>query len=134
MGVPRDLPTLRDPDRLTYYKEEGGGLGMGGDEPNPLPWGTHVPGDFGVRLLAPDWEHFAPTMELAVGRVPALAEVGINRLVNGPARFPPDGIFILGEAPGGRNCFVGAGFNAFGIAAGGGAGMALAEWVVNGAP
>ena len=73
-------------------------------------------------------------MELAVGRVPALAEVGINRLVNGPESFTPDGMFILGEAPELRNCFVGAGFNAFGIAAGGGAGMALAEWVVNGAP
>ena len=66
--------------------------------------------------------------------MPALAEVGINRLVNGPESFTPDGMFILGEAPELRNCFVGAGFNAFGIAAGGGAGMALAEWVVNGAP
>jgi glycine cleavage system aminomethyltransferase T/glycine/D-amino acid oxidase-like deaminating enzyme len=134
MGVPRDLPTLRDPDRLTYYKEEVGGLVMGGYEPNPLPWVTRVPDDFVFRLLDPDWEHFAATMELAVGRVPALAEIGINRLVNGPESFTPDGMFILGEAPELRNCFVGAGFNAFGIAAGGGAGMALAEWVVNGAP
>lgn len=134
MGVPRDLPTLRDPDRLTYYKEEVGGFVMGGYEPNPLPWVTRVPDDFVFRLLDPDWEHFAPTMELAVGRVPALAEVGINRLVNGPESFTPDGMFILGEAPELRNCFVGAGFNAFGIAAGGGAGMALAEWVVKGAP
>ncbi|HZI43907.1 MAG TPA: FAD-binding oxidoreductase, partial [Ilumatobacter sp.] len=134
MGVPRDLPTLRDPDRLTYYKEEVGGLVMGGYEPNPLPWVTRVPDDFAFRLLDPDWEHFAPTMELAAGRVPALAEVGINRLVNGPESFTPDGMFILGEAPELRNCFVGAGFNAFGIAAGGGAGMALAQWVVDGAP
>jgi 4-methylaminobutanoate oxidase (formaldehyde-forming) len=93
-----------------------------------------VPDDFVFRLLDPAWEHFAPTMELAVGRVPALADVGINRLVNGPESFTPDGMFILGEAPELRNCFIGAGFNAFGIAAGGGAGMALAEWVVNGAP
>lgn len=134
MDVPRDLPTLRDPDRLTYYKEEVGGLVMGGYEPNPMPWVTRVPDDFVFRLLDPDWEHFAPTMELAVGRVPALADVGINTLVNGPESFTPDGMFILGEAPELRNCYVGAGFNAFGIAAGGGAGMALAEWVVNGAP
>jgi 4-methylaminobutanoate oxidase (formaldehyde-forming) len=134
MDVPRDLPTLRDPDRLTYYKEEVGGLVMGGYEPNPKPWVDRVPDDFTFQLLDPDWEHFAPTMELAIGRVPRLAEVGINRLFNGPESFTPDGMFILGEAPEVRNCFVGAGFNAFGIAAGGGAGMALAEWVVSGGP
>ena len=134
MGVPRDLPTLRDPDRLTYYKEEVGGLVMGGYEPNPKPWLTHVPSDFTFKLLDSDWDHFAPIMELAIGRVPELAEVGINQLINGPESFTPDGMFILGEAPELRNCFVGAGFNAFGIAAGGGAGMALAEWVVNGGP
>jgi sarcosine dehydrogenase len=137
MDVPRNLPTLRDPDRLTYYKEEVGGLVMGGYEPNPKPWAAasrRVPEDFTFQLLDADWDHFAPTMELAIGRVPRLAEVGINQLINGPESFTPDGMFILGEAPELRNCFVGAGFNAFGIAAGGGAGMALAEWVVNGAP
>jgi sarcosine dehydrogenase len=137
MDVPRDLPTLRDPDRLTYYKEEVGGLVMGGYEPNPKPWTAatlQVPEDFTFQLLDADWDHFTPTMELAIGRVPKLAEVGINQLINGPESFTPDGMFILGEAPELRNCFVGAGFNAFGIAAGGGAGMALAEWVVNGAP
>ncbi len=134
MDVPRDLPTLRDPDRLTYYKEEVGGLVMGGYEPNPKPWVTRVPDDFTFQLLDADWDHFAPIMELAIGRVPRLGEVGINQLVNGPESFTPDGMFILGEAPELRNCFVGAGFNAFGIAAGGGAGMALAEWIVNGAP
>ena len=136
-GVARDLPTLRDPDRLTYYKEEVGGLVMGGYEPNPKPWSAsvkRVPDDFTFRLLDSDWDHFAPIMESAIGRVPQLAEVGINQLVNGPESFTPDGMFILGEAPELNNCFIGAGFNAFGIAAGGGAGMALAEWVVQGAP
>jgi 4-methylaminobutanoate oxidase (formaldehyde-forming) len=137
IGVPRDLPTLRDPDRLTYYKEEVGGLVMGGYEPNPKPWDAarrHVPDDFVFRLLDADWDHFAPIMELAIGRVPALADAGVNQLINGPESFTPDGMFILGPAPELPTCFVGAGFNAFGIAAGGGAGMALAEWVVNGAP
>ena len=73
-------------------------------------------------------------MELSLGRVPALQTAGIKELVNGPESFTPDGMFILGEAPEQRNFFVGAGFNAFGIAAGGGAGMALAEWVRNGEP
>jgi 4-methylaminobutanoate oxidase (formaldehyde-forming) len=131
--VPRDLPTLRDPDRLTYYKEEVGGLVMGGYEPNPIPWATEgIPDDFNFKLLDADFEHFAPTMELAMGRVPALQSAGINELINGPESFTPDGNFILGEAPELQNFFVGAGFNAFGIAAGGGAGMALAEWVHRG--
>jgi sarcosine dehydrogenase len=131
--VPRNLPTLRDPDRLTYYKEEVGGLVMGGYEPNPIPWAVRgIPRPFQFQLLDSNWDHFAPTMELAIGRVPQLADTGIRTLINGPESFTPDGNFILGEAPELRNFFVGAGFNAFGIAAGGGAGQALAEWVHHG--
>lgn len=134
-GVTRGLPTLRDPDRLTYYKEETGGLVMGGYEPDPIPWAVAgLPADFQFTLLDSDWDHFTPTMEQALVRVPALATAGIKQLVNGPESFTPDGNFILGQAPEVRNVFVGAGFNAFGIAAGGGAGMALAEWVVHGEP
>lgn len=134
-GVTPGLPTLRDPDRLTYYKEEVGGLVMGGYEPNPIPWALDgVPERFAHQLLDEDWEHFEPIMELAMGRVPALAEAGIKTMINGPESFTPDGNFILGEAPEVQNVFIGAGFNAFGIAAGGGAGMALAEWVGRGAP
>jgi sarcosine dehydrogenase len=133
--VPRNLPTLRDPDRLTYYKEEVGGLVMGGYEPNPVPWAVNgIPRPFQFQLLDSDWDHFAPTMELAIGRVPELAKAGIRTLINGPESFTPDGNFILGEAPELRNFFVGAGFNAFGIAAGGGAGQALAQWVHDGMP
>ena len=72
-------------------------------------------------------------MENAIYRVPALATAGVKQLLNGPESFTPDGNFILGEAPELKNCFIGAGFNAFGIASGGGAGMALAEWVATGA-
>ncbi len=134
-GVTPGLPTLRDPDRLTYWKEEVGGLVMGGYEPNPKPWlADPLPEDFEFQLLQPDWDHFEPIMEQALGRVPALRDVGVRQIINGPESFTPDGNFILGEAPEVRNVFVGAGFNAFGIASGGGAGMALAEWVVKGAP
>jgi 4-methylaminobutanoate oxidase (formaldehyde-forming) len=134
-GVTRGLPTLRDPDRLTYYKEEVGGLVMGGYEPNPIPWATGgLPSDFQFTLLDSDWDHFTPIMQQALERVPALATAGVKQLVNGPESFTPDGNFILGQAPEVQNIFVGAGFNAFGIAAGGGAGMALAEWVVHGEP
>jgi glycine cleavage system aminomethyltransferase T/glycine/D-amino acid oxidase-like deaminating enzyme len=133
--IPRNLPTLRDPDRLTYYKEEVGGLVMGGYEPNPIPWAVDgIPEDFHFSLLDSDFDHFEPMMELALGRVPALQTAGIKELVNGPESFTPDGNFIIGEAPELANFYVGAGFNAFGIAAGGGAGMALAEWIQHGEP
>ena len=134
-GVTRDLPTLRDPDRLTYWKEEVGGLVMGGYEPNPKPWAVDgLPDRFEFQLLDDDLEHFEPLLDLAVGRVPAMQTAGIKEFINGPESFTPDGNFILGEAPEVRGVFVGAGFNAFGIAAGGGAGMALAEWVAKGEP
>jgi sarcosine dehydrogenase len=134
-GATSELPTLRDPDRLTYYKEEVGGLVMGGYEPNPLPWAVDgVPEGFHYSLLDGNFDHFEQLMELSLGRVPALSDAGIKMLTNGPESFTPDGNFILGEAPELSNFFVGAGFNAFGIAAGGGAGMALAEWVHKGEP
>lgn len=134
-GVHAGLPTLRDPDRLTYFKEEVGGLVMGGYEPEPLPWATQgIPENFNFSLLDPDLDHFEPLMSLALGRVPALKTAGIKELINGPESFTPDGNFILGEAPELAGFYVGAGFNAFGIAAGGGAGQALAEWVRSGEP
>lgn len=134
-GVTDTLPTLRDPDRLTYYKEEVGGLVMGGYESNPIPWAINgIPEGFHYTLLDSDYDHFEPMLQLSLGRVPALADVGIKQLTNGPESFTPDGNFILGEAPELDNFFVGAGFNAFGIASGGGAGMALAEWTSNGEP
>ncbi len=108
---------------------------MGGYEPNPRPWAEHgIPEDFAFQLLENDWDHFEPMMALALGRVPALETAGIKQFINGPESFTPDGNFILGEAPEVANFFVGAGFNAFGIASGGGAGMALAEWVAKGEP
>lgn len=134
-GVTSDMPTLRDPDRLTYYKEEVGGLVMGGYESNPIPWAMDgIPKDFHYSLLDSNYDHFEDLMTLALGRVPALETAGVRTLTNGPESFTPDGNFIIGEAPELNNFFVCAGFNAFGIAAGGGAGMAMAEWVKNGEP
>ncbi|MGE3528369.1 MAG: FAD-dependent oxidoreductase [Methyloceanibacter sp.] len=134
-GVASNLPTLRDPDRLTYWKEEVGGLVMGGYEPNPKPWAMEgLPDGFEFQLLDTDLDHFEPLLELASGRVPAMQTAGIREFINGPESFTPDGNFILGEAPETRGVFVGAGFNAFGIASGGGAGMVLAEWVAKGEP
>jgi len=134
-NVPTSLPTLRDPDRLTYYKEEVGGLIMGGYEPNGIPWAKKgIPEQFDFQLLESNFDHFEQLMELALPRVPELESVGVKQLINGPESFTPDGNFILGETPEMQNVFIGAGFNAFGIASAGGAGMALAEWVANGHP
>jgi len=131
-GLARDAPTLRDPDRRTYFKEEVGGLVMGGYEPNPQAWTKGaVPDDFAFRLFDDDFDHFEPHMENAMARVPALREVGVRRMIHGPESFTSDGNFILGRAPERANFYVGAGFNAFGIASGGGAGWALAAWVAN---
>lgn len=134
-NVPANLPTLRDPDRLTYYKEEVGGLTMGGYEPNGIAWSKDgIPEPFSFQLLPGNFDHFEQLMRLALPRVPALETVGVKELVNGPESFTPDGNFILGEAPEMRGVFIGAGFNAFGIASGGGAGMVLAEWIAKGEP
>ncbi len=132
-GLAADAPTIRDPDRRTYFKEEVGGLVMGGYEPNPQPWTLEdVPNDWAFRLFDDDYDHFAQHMEQAIKRVPALNNAGVKQMINGPESFTPDGNFILGVAPECSNMFVGAGFNAFGIASGGGAGWVLAEWVVRG--
>jgi glycine cleavage system aminomethyltransferase T/glycine/D-amino acid oxidase-like deaminating enzyme len=134
-GVTADLPVMRDQDGHVYFKEEVGGLVMGGFEPVAKPWLTRdVPEDFAFTLLKEDWEQFEILMTNAVIRVPALETAGIQRLVNGPESFTPDNHFILGEAPEVRRFFVGAGFNSAGIASAGGAGRALAEWIVNGRP
>ena len=132
-GLAKDVPTVRDPDRLTYFKEEVGGLVMGGYEKNPIPWrGGDVPADFQFQLFEDDWEHFEQHMSQAVARIPALSNTGVKQMINGPESFTPDGSFILGQATACRNMYVGAGFNAFGIASAGGAGWALAEWVTSG--
>ncbi|MEO9874951.1 MAG: FAD-dependent oxidoreductase [Anderseniella sp.] len=132
-GLATDAATIRDPDRFTYYKEEVGGLVLGGYEHNPIAWTTgDVPDDFQFQLFDDDWEHFEQHLEQAVARMPALETAGIKQMINGPESFTPDGNFILGSAPECANMFVGAGFNAFGIASGGGAGWVLAQWVVSG--
>ena len=133
--VPRNLPTLRDPDRLTYYKEEVGGLVMGGYEPNPVPWAVGgIPRPFQFQLLESDWEHFAPTMELAIGRVPALANAGLRTLINGPESFTPDDRYLLGPSPDVKELYMACGFNSIGIQSSGGAGKVLADWIVDGRP
>ena len=135
-GMDRMAPILRDPDGYTYMKEEVGGLVVGGFEPVAKPWvdPTAIPYPFEFSLLEEDWDHFSILMESALHRVPVLQETGIKKFYNGPESFTPDNQFILGEAPQVRGFFVAAGFNSVGIASAGGAGRALAEWIVAGEP
>jgi len=134
-GLARNVPTVRDPDNLTYFKEEVGGLAVGGYELNPVAWGeASVPESFSFQLFPEVYERFEPFMKGILARFPALESVGIKQWFNGLESFTEDGMFVLGKAPEIDNFFVGTGFNAFGIASAGGAGKALAEWISDGAP
>jgi len=135
-GVYSGMPILRDPDGYTYFKEEVGGLVVGGFEPQAQPWiaPDQLPYPFEFQLLDDNLEHFSVLLESAVARIPALESTGIKKCYNGPESFTPDNQFILGEAPGIRNLYVAAGFNSVGIASAGGAGRALAEWIDSGEP
>jgi glycine cleavage system aminomethyltransferase T/glycine/D-amino acid oxidase-like deaminating enzyme len=133
------LPTLRDPDLLVYYREEGGGLVMGGYERHSAPWSLRPDGldaiapDFNGILLEEDWDRFEEIALNSRKRVPAMEDVQVTRLINGPEAFTPDNEFLLGESEV-RGFFVAAGFCAHGLAGAGGLGKAMAEWIVAGEP
>ena len=135
------LPTLRDPDLLVYYREDGAGLVMGGYErqssPAFLPDGTsgldRIPPNFNGRLLEDDPDRFEEIAENSRQRVPAMAEAKITKLINGPEGFTPDNEFCLGETEI-AGLFVAAGFCAHGLAGAGGIGKVMAEWIVEGEP
>ena len=133
-GVPLDVPTMRDPSLLVYFRGESGGLVMGGYERNPAPWSLDgIPADFNGKLLAEDWPRFEELMENALVRVPELGDAEVIRLINGPEAFTPDGEFILGPSDV-RGFWVAAGFCAHGLAGAGGMGRLVAEWIVDGVP
>ena len=136
----RNLPTLRDPDLLVYYREDGDGLVMGGyerqSEPAFLPAAGRVeriPQDFNGRLLEEEWDRFAEITENSKRRVPAMDEITVTKLINGPEAFTPDNEFCLGESEVG-GFFVCAGFCAHGLAGAGGIGKVVAEWIAEGEP
>lgn len=138
--LPR-LPVLRDPDNCTYVKEDAGKLLIGWFEPVAKPWGTprsrHEPGipeSFAFGTLPADLDHVAPLLELAAQRVPIIEDIGIQLFFNGPESFTPDDRYLLGPVPEHEGIYVACGFNSVGIQSAGGAGRALADWIVDGHP
>ncbi|HEX8715131.1 MAG TPA: FAD-dependent oxidoreductase [Solirubrobacteraceae bacterium] len=133
------LPTLRDPDLLIYFREEGAGLVMGGYERHSAPWALDerlrdaIPADFNGRLLEEDWPRFEEIAKNSSRRVPAMDEITVTKLINGPEAFTPDNEFCLGESEV-AGFFVAAGFCAHGLAGAGGIGRVIAEWILAGEP
>ena len=134
-GLTPDLPVLRLPDDATYARNESGKLMVGFFEPHAKPWATEgIPDDAEFLALPADWDHLEPWIERAARRIPVFGQAGIQLFFNGPESFTPDDRYVLGEAPGFPGYFVAAGFNSVGFASGGGAGRAVADWVVDGRP
>ncbi len=129
------LPVLRVPDECAYYKEDAGKMMLGAFEPKAKPWGmTGISEDFCFDSLPEDFDHFQPILEHAMNRMPLFQTAGIHTFFNGPESFTPDDRYYLGEAPEKRGYWIAAGYNSIGIVSSGGAGMALAHWITEGAP
>ena len=132
-GIDGHLPSLSDHDAHLYIRDDVGGLLVGCFEPQGKPLDPAALGeDFSFSLLTEDWDHFEPMLMNAMHRIPALETAQARTLLNGPESFTPDSSFILGESAEAPGLFLGCGMNSVGIATGGGAGWALAQWIVDG--
>jgi len=134
-GLKKHFPTVRDFDGYTYFKEESGGILLGGFEPVANPYGMKgIPENWKYTELAEDWDQLAIFMECGFDRFPALEEAQIRHLQVSAESFTPDNAFMVGEVPGIKNLFVGCGMNSVGIASSAGVGRALAQWIEKGSP
>jgi 4-methylaminobutanoate oxidase (formaldehyde-forming) len=134
-GIYNAMPILGDHDNHMYIRDEAGGLMVGCFEPQATPVGLErLPKNFSFDLLEPNWETFEPVMKGALHRIPALEKAEVRILLNGPESFTLDNSFMMGEAPELAGFYLCCGMNSVGMASGGGAGRALAEWIVGGEP
>jgi dimethylglycine dehydrogenase len=129
-----ELPHAIDFKAEIYMRQERSGMVLGTYEKACVPWQPRqTPWDFGNELLQPDLERIAPSLELGYRHFPAMERAGIKRIVNGPFTFSPDGNPLVGPVQGLPGfwcaCAVMAGFSQ-----GGGVGLALSQWMVNGDP
>jgi glycine cleavage system aminomethyltransferase T/glycine/D-amino acid oxidase-like deaminating enzyme len=135
LGKGAHLPTLNDQDAFLYARDDVEGLLVGSFEPHAKGISTKdLPADFSFDLLDEDWDHFMPMMENALRRIPALEKAEVRMLLNGPESFTADSQFMLGESPEAPGLFLMGGMNSTGIALAGGAGKAMAEWIIAGEP
>ena len=131
---PTRLPCGIDYEANIYFRQERQGMLLGTYEPKGTPWKVDgTPWDFGHELLQPDLDRIADRLELGFERIPALGTVGIKDAINGPFTFGPDGNPMIGPVPGMRNYWVAVGVMA-GFCQGGGVGLTLAEWMIDGEP
>jgi glycine cleavage system aminomethyltransferase T/glycine/D-amino acid oxidase-like deaminating enzyme len=135
-GPTMDIPTVRDPDRIVYLRgADDTGLLVGGYARDPSLWwpASGAPLDERRTMFAPDMAKFAESWSNARHRVPVLQDLEIARVVHGPEAFTPDGEFLLGETTV-AGFWIAAGFCVHGLAAAGGVGKVIAEWIVDGTP
>lgn len=134
-GIYTGMPVLGAHDGYMYIRDEAQGLLVGSFEPNARPVDLEqLPNDFSFDLLDENWDHFEPVMMEALHRIPALETAEVRMLLNGPESFTLDGAFLMGEAPEVPGFYMCCGMNSMGVASSGGAGKALADWVVDGDP
>ena len=132
--LPPGMPTVRDPDLLSYWKPDAGGMVVGGYEPDTVPFGSGgIPSGFAQQLLPENFDRFEQIATRAATRTPIINEVGVRQLINGAIPYSADGEFVMGRAPELDNFFVASGF-LYGIAGGPGAGRMMAEWIIDGRP
>ncbi|MET4608392.1 heterotetrameric sarcosine oxidase gamma subunit [Bradyrhizobium sp. JR4.1] len=129
----RELPVLFVTDEEAYYKEDAGKLLVGCFEKEAKPWARDgIPADFCFDSLPEDFDHFERILNMAINRVPVLADTGIQLFFNGPESFTPDNRYLLGETSEVSGLFTASGFNSVGILSSGGIGKALASWIKEG--
>ncbi|MER9350508.1 FAD-dependent oxidoreductase [Mesorhizobium sp. M0227] len=134
MASGKRLPAGIDYEANIYFRQERNGMLLGTYEPKSTPWKVAgTPMDFGHELLPSDLERIADRLELAFERIPALGQVGIKTVVNGPFTFGPDGNPMIGPVPGLQNYWAAVGVMA-GFCQGGGVGRSIAEWMIEGEP
>lgn len=128
------LPAGIDYEGNMYFRQERQGMLLGTYEPRATAWSVKgTPQDFGHELLEPKLDNIAERLELGFQRIPALGRAGIKNVINGPFTFGPDGNPMIGPVPGMRNYWVAVGVMA-GFCQGGGVGLCMAEWMIDGEP
>lgn len=133
-GLPAGMPTVRDPDLLLYWKPEVRGIVVGGYEPNTLAFARDgIPSGWDQQLIQGDFDRFELLAANAAKRTPVVGQVGVRTMINGAIPISADGDFVMGKPTELDNAFVSCGF-IYGIAAAGGAGAMMAEWILDGRP